>query len=109
MFSSTDGPSLLQSQSTTGIQWASYSSPNPLNFKCKFDGYPVPTIVLSKDGKTIKTVTNSNLLTHSLHTKTIDEFGFYACSARNDFGDETHYIEVAKMGKSVNLVNCSFI
>lgn len=92
-----DGPSVLLAQTTTDTQWSSYTSPEQVELQCGFDGYPVPFVELSKDGKLIQTAISS--LTYAFNAKSIDDFGFYACSARNKYGEANHFIEVAKLGE----------
>ncbi|KAK3738525.1 hypothetical protein QZH41_012057, partial [Actinostola sp. cb2023] len=93
-------PSAILSQSTTTTQWSSYSGPDTVELKCRFDGYPVPSVELSKDDRHIKTAVSNGQgsLTHRFSTKTIDDFGFYGCTAKNSQGQATHYMEVAKLG-----------
>ena len=94
-----DPPSLILPQSTTTRQWSSYKEPAKIELRCKFDGFPVPTLELSKDNKPIKT-SGSGSLSYEFNTRTIDDFGFFACTAKNSQGEATHYMEVAKLGKT---------
>lgn len=91
---------MLRSQSTNNTQWALYTDPNPVQIKCAFDGYPVPSVEISKDNKPITKGVNrgSGSLTYKLQAKTIDDIGFYACRGTNSQGEETYYVEISKTG-----------
>ncbi|XP_031569846.1 myosin-binding protein C, slow-type-like [Actinia tenebrosa] len=93
-------PKVLRSLSTNSTQWTSYTDPNPVQIRCAFNGYPVPSIEISKDNKLItKGVTRrSGSLTYKFQAKTIDDYGFYACRGTNSQGDDTYYVEVSKTG-----------
>jgi hypothetical protein len=62
----------------------------------------VPSVELSKDSKPITTGITQDMgsLTYRFKTKTIDDYGFYACKATNSQGEAYHYVEVSKTGKT---------
>ena len=95
-----DAPELDKSQSSRTPIYSLPNSANILQIKCVFNGNPVPSVNISKEGRYVKGLVThgKNSVVHRFYTKASEDFGFYYCEAKNRVGQAKYAVEIYQAG-----------
>ena len=70
---------------------------NPLFLVCEAQGFPIPLVTWTKDGKLLQSRTNETYFV--IHDATKKDGGNYKCDASNSAGTASYTVKVTITGK----------
>ena len=96
MFHFSAPPQVNEDASPTPV-YSYVGNRRPVDVKCTFYGYPVPTVIMRNENGT-EIARGNSTASYTISSTTEEDFGTYNCTAESPDGKEEYLIELEKAG-----------
>ena len=90
LYLSYPAPPKINEDATVNPVYSFVGYSTPVTVKCVFYGYPVPTVKMTAPNGT-EVATGDSAASVTLRTDSVDDFGFFNCSAENEDGQKEEF------------------